>query len=92
MGVTPPTAPNAKQKTAYERMSKLSGARFDKQFAQAAVKDHKQDIAMYEREAKSKGPLASFAQETLPTLRKHLQTAQAIVGKGAMTGSKAGVK
>lgn len=92
MGVTPPTAPSAKEKAIYERLSKEHGARFDKQFAAAMVKDHKQDIAKYEKEAKKKGELAQLAQQTLPTLQKHLKTAQAIDNKGAMTGSKAGAK
>jgi len=90
MGVTPPQGPNAKEKAAYERMNKLSGAQFDKQFARMSVRNHKKDIAEYQKQAKSKGPLAQFAQQTIPTLQKHLQTAQAIENKGAMTGSKAG--
>lgn len=92
MGVTPPTAPTAKEKAIYDRLAKEHGARFDKQFARAMVRDHKQDIAKYEREAKTKGALAQLARETVPTLRKHLQTAEAIMNKGAMTGSKAGAK
>jgi putative membrane protein len=92
MGVTPPQGPNAKQKSAFEKMSKLSDAQFDKQFARHAVADHKKDIAAYKKEAKSKGPLAQFAEETIPTLQKHLQAAQAIESKGAMTGAKAGRK
>ena len=92
MGVTAPSGPNAKQKKAYDRLSKEKGARFDKEFARMAVMDHKQDIAKYEREAKSKSTLAQFAQQTVPTLQKHLQTAQSIENKGAMTGSKAGAK
>jgi putative membrane protein len=92
MGVTPPSAPNAKQKAMHARLSKEQGARFDKQFAKAMVKDHKQDIAEYKKEAKKNGPLAQFAQQTIPTLEKHLQTAQSIENKGAMTGSKAGTK
>jgi len=92
MGMTPPTAPNAKQKAAYDRLSKEHGARFDKAFAQAMVRDHKQDIAKYEKEAKKKGELAQFAQETVPTLQKHLQTAQSIANKGAMTGTRSGTK
>jgi putative membrane protein len=42
------------------------------------VTDHKKDIAEYEKEARSKGPLADFAKETLPTLEHHLQTAQTL--------------
>jgi putative membrane protein len=87
MGVTPPSEPNAKQKQAYDHMSKMSGAQFDKAFANDMGKDHKEDIAKYQKEAKSKGPLASFAQQTLPVLQKHLQTAQSLQNAGAAVGS-----
>lgn len=92
MGVTPPTEPMAKAQKVYDRLSKEHGAKFDKQFAKAMVKDHKEDIAEYQKEAKSKGPLASFAEETVPTLQKHLKTAQSLDNKGAMTGAKSGAK
>jgi putative membrane protein len=92
MGVTPPTDPMPKAKKMYDRLSKEQGAKFDKAFAKAMVKDHKEDIAKYQKEAKSKGPLAQFAEETVPTLQKHLQTAQSIENKGAMTGSKSNMK
>jgi predicted outer membrane protein len=61
------------------RLSKLSGAQFDQhQFVKAMVTDHKEDIAKYEKEAKSKGPLADFSKDTLPTLQHHLQTAETL--------------
>jgi putative membrane protein len=87
MGVTPPTQPNTKQKATYDHLSKLSGAQFDKAFAKDTVKDHKEDIAKYQKEAKGKGPLAGFAQQTLPVLQKHLQTAQSLQNAGAAVGS-----
>jgi putative membrane protein len=77
-GTSMPVEPNAKQKEMYGQLSKVSSAQFDKKFAQNMVADHKQDIGKYEEEAKSKGPLAAFAQETLPTLQKHLQTAESL--------------
>jgi putative membrane protein len=92
MGVTPPTAPSAKHQSLHDKLSREHGARFDRQFAREMVKDHRKDIAEYQKEAKSKRPLAQFAQETIPTLQKHLRTAQSIESKGAMTGSKAGAK
>jgi len=76
MGVSPPTEPNAKQKKMYDQLSEMSGAQFDKEFAQHMIMDHKEDIGKYEKEAKSKGPLAQFAEQTIPTLQKHLQTAE----------------
>jgi putative membrane protein len=78
LGVNAPDAPSAKQKAMHDKLSKLSGTQFDEQFAQAMVADHKEDIRGYEKQAKSKGPLADFAQQTLPTLQKHLQTAEAV--------------
>ena len=79
LGVTLPQEPNTTQKSMYDRLlSKHSGGQFDNQFAKAMVTDHKKDIAKYEKEAKSKGPLADFAKDTLPTLQHHLQTAEAL--------------
>jgi putative membrane protein len=85
LGVTPPTQPSAKQKANYDKVSKLSGAAFDRQFAQMMVMDHKQDIAKFQREAKkANGPLGQYANDTLPVLKKHLQAAQnAESGKSA---------
>jgi putative membrane protein len=81
MGFTPPTEPNAKQKKTYEQLSKQSGAQFDRQFAQDMVTDHKQTISKFEKEAKSNGPFADFARQTIPTLQKHLQTAESLTGQ-----------
>jgi putative membrane protein len=87
LGVTPPTAPNSKQKAMYDRMSKLSGAKFDRQFAKHMVDDHKKDIKAYERESKKSDAAGAYAKETLPTLKKHLETAQSL-GRGATTAEK----
>ena len=67
------------------RMSKLSGDNFDREFAKMMVEDHKKDIRTFETEAKKKNdPVAEFANETLPTLRKHLEMEQSLAsGKSA---------
>jgi putative membrane protein len=85
MGVTPPAEPNKKQKAVYDKLSKLSGDRFDREFAKEMVADHKRDVAAFEKEAKRKeAPTAAFVGETLPTLRHHLGMAQALAaGKSA---------
>jgi putative membrane protein len=44
MGVSPPNEPNKTQKAVYDRLSKLSGDNFDREFAKAMVDDHKNDI------------------------------------------------
>lgn len=79
MGVTPPAQPSREQQALYQRLAALSGRRFDKAFVKAMVKDHRKDIAEYEKEAKaSNSPAASYAQASLPTLRKHLQLAESL--------------
>ena len=44
LGMNPPSGPNAKQKADYDKMSKMSGAAFDKMFATHMVADHQKDI------------------------------------------------
>jgi putative membrane protein len=82
VGMTPPTEANKKQKADYDRISKLSGAQFDRAFASHMVSDHKKDIKAYEKAAKKKDAAGNYATETLPTLRKHLDTAQSLSGAG----------
>ena len=46
------------------------------------VEDHKEDIRLFEAQAKSsKGPVPDYARDTLPDLKKHLQTAQSLQNK-----------
>jgi putative membrane protein len=84
IGVMPPTAPSAKQKADYDRLSKLSGAPFDRQFAQMMVKDHRKDISEFRKEARnSKDQVAQYASQTVPTLEKHLRAAEQLDHKRA---------
>ena len=68
-------------------MSKLSGDRFDREFAKHMVTDHKKDIKDYEKEAKKNDAAGAYAKEALPTLKKHLETAQSLSG-GATSASR----
>jgi putative membrane protein len=79
-GMAAPSTLNEEDQTTYNKLRNLSGADFDRAYADAMVKDHEQDIAAFEREAKSgKDPaVRQFAQDTLPTLREHLKLAQAM--------------
>jgi len=86
-GLTPPTEPNKKQKAEYDRMSKLSGDKFDRTFVRHMVADHKKDIKEYQQEAKKNDAASGYAKDALPTLEKHLQAAQSLEGRGT-TGSR----
>jgi putative membrane protein len=77
IGITAPTETSLKQKALYDEMSKLTGATFDRTFAKEMATEHKMNIARYQNEAKKRNdPVADFANQTLPTLQKHLDAAQ----------------
>ena len=78
MNITPPTAMTAEARNEKQKLEKLSGNAFDREFANYMVKDHKKDIQDFEAQAKGSGQVASFAQENLPTLKKHLDIAQSL--------------
>jgi putative membrane protein len=76
--VTLPTEMDAKQQSTMNRLSKLSGAQFDRAYMQDMVKDHEEDVAEFQREANngSDPDVKAFAGKTLPTLKSHLQSAE----------------
>ena len=79
LNVTAPSGPNAEQKKMYDKLSKLSGDRFDREFARAMTSDHKKDIREFEKEAKSKNTsVAQYASATLPKLQQHLKAAESL--------------
>jgi putative membrane protein len=73
-----PTEMMDEAKTEQQKLQKLSGAAFDKEFASYMVKDHTKDIADFEKQAKGTGPTADLAKQSLPTLKKHLSIAQGL--------------
>lgn len=77
-GVTAPRAPKPEAKKELDRLSNLKGEAFDKEFAQHMVTDHQKDIAEFKAQANGTDEVANFAKDTLPTLQKHLQTAQSL--------------
>jgi putative membrane protein len=91
-GITLPTQAGAKEKAEMERLSKLSGAAFDKAYMQHMTKDHHKDVAEFQKEANSgKDPdIKNFASQTLPTLQEHLRLAEDVnskLGGGSAAGS-----
>lgn len=66
-----------------DRLSKLSGAAFDREYMSQMVKDHQKDVAEYERMSQQADnpDLKNYASTTLTTLRDHLQQAQEIAHK-----------
>lgn len=67
-----------------QRLAKLEGAEFDREFLKSVIQDHKEMIALVDNQV-AKGQEADirrYAKDSLPGLRKHLTTAQELE-KGA---------
>ncbi|HEX6833014.1 MAG TPA: DUF4142 domain-containing protein [Rudaea sp.] len=77
-----PQSVSDKHKSAADKLAKLSGKDFDNEYAQMMVKDHEEDVALFQKEANSGSnpELKAFAQKTLPTLQEHLRMAQQLPG------------
>ena len=76
--ITPPSSMTSEDQALYKKLQGMSGSEFDKTYMEAMVKDHQKDIDEFQREADSgkDSDVKSFASETLPTLREHLQMAK----------------
>ncbi|HZS08785.1 MAG TPA: DUF4142 domain-containing protein [Blastocatellia bacterium] len=96
-GITLPADTDAKHKATQDRLSKLSGADFDRQYVREMLKDHEKDVAMFEKEARTAHDpdLKAWVEKTLPTLRDHLKMVRDLSGKintSASNSGKAGKK
>ena len=79
-GITPPADLPADMKKHLADMTKMKGKSFDSHFITMMNTDHKKDIALFEKQANSgaDAELKAFAAKTLPVLKMHLDTAQAL--------------
>ena len=79
-GVTLPADLDARHKAIVDKLSKLSGAEFDKTYIAEMVKDHEKDaIAFKDASKTAKNPeVKGFAPKTLPVIKSHLKKINAI--------------
>ncbi len=77
-GLTVPTSLSHHEQSTLQHLQSDNGAKFDQAYARQMVQDHEKDLKEFEREAKdAKDPaLKSFAQQSIPILRQHLQMAR----------------
>jgi len=77
-GITLPTSPNSKQQAEYNRLQKLRGANFDREYMKLMVSDHRTDVSEFRKESESgsDADIKAFAGKTLPTLENHLKMAE----------------
>lgn len=77
--MTVPSEIPADKQATIDKLSQAKGAAFDKQFLEVVgVRDHQEDIQLFESAQKDvqDAELKLFVQNTLPTLKQHLSTAQ----------------
>jgi putative membrane protein len=88
-GMTPPSALDAKHQAAMQKLSALSGEKFDREYVKMMVGDHKKDVGEFQKEAGrgADADIKAFAAATLPTLQGHLQMIQRIDDKMKMRKS-----
>lgn len=92
--ITLPSAIDGKDQALKDRLQKLSGTAFDREYMSAMVRDHRQDVAEFRAESTTAqfADVKQYASSTLPTLEDHLRLARstdrAIVGTSGKPGSK----
>ncbi|HWM28102.1 MAG TPA: DUF4142 domain-containing protein [Woeseiaceae bacterium] len=76
-----PQTPDAKHEALRGRLSKLSGADFDRAYMQAQVEDHQKTVNLLTWEIGSgqSAELTKYAADTLPTVMEHLETAKRVL-------------
>jgi putative membrane protein len=79
-GITLPNDPSVGQLATKAKLEVLSGDTFDKSYIKAMIKDHKETIQEFKKEAASgaDADAKAFAAATLPTLQIHLTRIDAI--------------
>ena len=79
-GVQVSTELDKKHKATMQKLEKLSGAEFDREYMKQMVTDHKKTVADFKKQADSgkDAELKAFAAKTLPTLQEHLKMAQSL--------------
>jgi len=92
-GVKLPDGVDKKHAKEKDKLAKLSGPDFDREFMRAMVKDHKEAVEDFRKQAKAKprNDVNAFAAKTLPTLEDHLRMAQVtydITATGKRTGDR----
>jgi putative membrane protein len=79
-GITLPTELDKKHQEEVRKLTRLSGAEFDRAYAKMMLSDHNKDVSEFEKQS-TKGADAdvkAFATTALPTLKEHQQMAQAL--------------
>lgn len=79
-GLSVPAAPDRSHAREIEKLNKLSGAEFDREYMAHMLSDHRKDVSEFKKasEAAKDSDVKAFAGKTLPTLEEHLKLAQSL--------------
>ena len=78
-GMSLPEKPIPQAVEEKDRLSRLNGDQFDREFVRYMIIDHRHDIADFRKEiAKHDGDVSKLAKDQLPTIEKHLDMAVSI--------------
>lgn len=82
-GVPLPTTLSLDAQSQIGRLRNLSGAEFDRAYADAMVAAHEKDVAAFKEKSQTaeQPELKDFTTKTLPTLQKHLEMIKSIQSK-----------
>jgi putative membrane protein len=88
-GLSLPAALDARHQAEVQKLSALSGDKFDQEYVSMMIKDHRKDTAEFQKESTggADADIKSFAARTLPVVRDHLQMIQRIHDKMALRKS-----
>ena len=93
-GVQVPAAPGDKHKAAMQKLQKLSGGEFDREYMKQMVADHKETVSDFKKQAElgKDADLKGFAASKLPKLEEHLKMAQSMSDATRASKGEAGKK
>jgi putative membrane protein len=85
-----------KQKSTYDRLAKLSGEKFDREYMKTMIDDHKAEVDKFKKQSEKAddADVRKFAAKILPTLEQHLELAQSTgqqVGAASQNGGLKGM-
>ncbi|HZU37841.1 MAG TPA: DUF4142 domain-containing protein [Gemmataceae bacterium] len=84
MNVRLPENMSQQDRRTIQEFTRLQGPQFDQRFMQHMLHDHQHTLSVFEKFAKdAKDPeIRRYAEQTLPTLKKHLDAAKRLAGQG----------
>jgi putative membrane protein len=89
-----PGSVGIKEEASYKLLQAKSGDSFDKSYIEDMLKDHRADIAAFQKEVDSGSDpdIKAFAAQALPTLRQHLRLAEKAAKELGITSTSGGMR